>query len=178
MSAESLTLRSFFADGETLAVRGAEVLAGVADRLPGGEGLAKAIEGALDQAFDVELGDVLLASWEQADALTKALTDDSKDEVVVLPLLDHTVASTHSPTIDLFCGAKRLAELPLEIQLDLQLKGLALELKGGKVTGVRSGEISGHGACTIGGVALVEKETPPMALPGRLAFGKPPSSRP
>lgn len=172
MSGPALTLRSFFVDGEALAIRGAEVLAGVADRLPAGQGLAQAIESALDQAFDVSLADILIASWEQADALTSALTSGAADEVVVLPLLDHTVASTHSPTIDLFCGAKRLAELPLEIELNLKLAGVALELKGGKVVGVRSGDISGHGACTVGGVALCEKETAPMALPGRLGFGK------
>ena len=172
MSAAALTLKSFFAAGEALPINGAQVLAGLADRLPAGEGAAAALEGALDKAFQVPLADVLLASWEQADALTTALTDSGKepDAVVLLPLLDHTIASTHSPTIDLFCGRKRLAELPLEIELTLRLSGVALELRGGRITGLRSGEVAGQGACTLGGVPLIERETPAMPLPGRLAF--------
>lgn len=173
MTTTSLTLKSFFADGETLPLHGAQMLEGLKAKLPGGgEALAAALEHAIEEVFQVQLGDVLQSSWERVDGLSEALKDSLDDPggVAIIPLVDHAVTSTHSPRIDLFLGRKRLAELALEIELNLQLKGVALELRGGRIVALRSGECAGKGVCSMGGQALIERTTPSIPLPGRLAF--------
>lgn len=165
-----LTLKDFFADGSSLPE---DALPGLKDKLPGGaEGLAAALGEAMEEIFGAQIAEVLQASWGQVEGLGKALGDSRKDPnaVVVFPLVDHTVNSAHSPKIELFLGRKRLAELALEIELNLKLKGVALELRGGRIAGVRSGECAGEGVCLLGGQPLMKRDTPAIPLPGRLAF--------
>ena len=172
MSEVPLTLKAFFANAVGLVVNGADMLAGLKGKLPAGEAMTKAVEQAMEEIFETSVGDVLQESWEKVDGLMEALkhSREHPDTVAFVPLMDHSVGSTHSPKIDLFVGQKRLAELALQIELNLHLKGVALELRGGRIVGLRSGHCAGEGVCSLGGKSLIERKTPDIALPGRLAF--------
>ena len=65
---------------------------------------------------------------------------------------------------------KQLGEVSLGIKLSLKLKGVTLELKGGRINGLRSGECSGEGVLSCQGQPLLKRATPAVPLPGRLAF--------
>jgi hypothetical protein len=174
MSATPLTLKAFFVDGALPPPPESGTLAGLRDKVPGGEaGLKAAVSEVMEEIFGAPLADMLQTSWGKVDGLTKALAKSREDPktVIPFPLLDHTVNTVHTPTIEVHFGRKRLAELPLEIELNLVLKGVALELQGGRIAGVRSGECSGQGVCTFAGQTLMKRATPAIPLPGRLTFG-------
>jgi hypothetical protein len=176
MSGETLTLKHFFADGEGLAVKGEALLEHLNERVSdAGRNLAAAaIDQALHAAFNIQLGELLHRSWRQVDEFREAVEEGRHDHeaVAVIPLMEHAITTTHTPSLELFLGRKRLARMPLEIELNLLLNGVALELRGGKIAGLRSGECAGEGAVLVGGVPIVEQETPAIHLPGRLAFPK------
>jgi hypothetical protein len=172
MSATPLTLKAFFVDG-ALPPPGETTLAELADKTPGGtEALKAAVSEAMEEIFGAPLADMLQTSWGKVEGLSKALATSRKDPktVVPFPLLDHTVNTVHTPTIEVHFGRKRLAELPLEIELNLVLKGVALDLQDGRIAGIRSGECSGQGVCTFAGHTLIERKTSAIPLPGRLTF--------
>jgi len=174
MSGEPLTLKDFFSDGEQLAVNGAKVVEHLGERVSAASVnlAAAALDEALAAAFHVHIGELLHKSWSKLDAFRQAVAEGSrdKDHVAVIPLLEHEIATTHTPSLELLYGGKRIARVPLEIELNLLLNGVALELKGGKLSGLRSGHCAGEGAVCIGGVSVLSQETPPIHLPGRLAF--------
>jgi len=176
MSGETLTLKHFFADGEALAVKGEALLEHLGERVSdaGGNLAAAAIDQALNAAFNIQIGDLLHRSWEQVNDFREAVAEGRHDReaVAVIPLTEHAIATTHTPSLDLFLGRKRLARLPLQIELNLLLNGVAVELRGGRIAGLRTGHCAGQGAVTVAGVPIVEQETPPIHLPGRLAFPK------
>jgi hypothetical protein len=174
MSGETLTLKHFFADGEALAIKGEALIEHLGERVSdAGRNLAAAaIDKALGTAFNIPVGELLHRSWRQLETFREALEEGRRDPraVAVLPLAEHAIATTHTPSLELLLGRKRLAQIPLAIELNLLLNGVALELKGGRIAGLRSGECAGQGAVTVGGVALLEQDTPAIPLPGRLAF--------
>lgn len=135
-------------------------------------GLEKALTGSLDALFDVGLGSVLQASWSKLDVLRKAfeatLADPAK--IVHVPLLDHKVASTHTPSIDLLLGEKAVTKLEFAIVLALDLRGVQLDVRGGKIHGLAAGECEGQGTFSLAGQTLLRRSTPPLKLPGRLVF--------
>lgn len=174
MSDEPLTLKHFFLDGEKLAVKGEQIVEHLGERVnDAGRNLAAAaLDEALAAAFNIRLGELLHRSWRQLDEFKEAVEEGRHDNehVAVIPLLEHAITTTHTPSLDLLFGAKRLARIPLEIELNLLLNGVAVELKGGKFHGLRSGHCTGEGAVLIGGIPIVEQETPGIHLPGRLGF--------
>lgn len=178
MSDAPLTLKDFFCDGDTPPLASGDLLANV-KRGKGGlptaalPAMSGAVEQALAQVFGVPIGNVLEASWSKVAGLPDALAASKLNPgaVTLTPLIDHTVTSTHSPKIDLFIGGQRLGEVALGIQLSLKLKGVTLELKDGRISGLRSGECSGEGVVSFGGQPLLKRKTPGLPLPGRLSFG-------
>jgi hypothetical protein len=164
MSGEPLTLKHF------VSLRGEALVEHLGERVSdAGRNLAiAALDEALDAALGIPLAGLLARSWSQADELRQALADAEAEAVI--PLLEHTIATTHTPSLELYFGRKRLAQLPLQIELNLVLAGVALELKGGRIAGLSAGECSGQGAVTVGGVSVLEQSTPAIPLPGRLAF--------
>lgn len=174
MSDEPLKLKHFFSDGEQLAVRGEQIVEHLGERVneAGRSFAAAALNGALANAFDIPIGDLLHRSWRQLGEFREAIEAGRRDKnhVAVLPLLEHAIATTHTPSLELLYGRKRLAQIPVVIELNLLLNGVALELKGGKLAGLRSGHCAGAGAVSVGGVSIIEQETPGIHLPGRIGF--------
>ncbi|HEX6860512.1 MAG TPA: hypothetical protein VF138_09995 [Caulobacteraceae bacterium] len=162
----ALALRDFFPglSGEAIA-RGLTAL-------PAREGLAGAIDSALEGVLNTSMEGVLFASWKQAREVSDALAKSRRDPraVAILPLAEHAIAAVHSPDVEVFYGRKRLAGFALRLDLQLTLRGVALEVRGGKLIAVRSGECAGAGSVSLAGETLLERQTPAIPLPGRLAF--------
>jgi hypothetical protein len=180
MSAQPITLKSFFCDEGTIAsaceAELAEAALGTAAAKvpkPARPAAVRALKGSLDDIFNVGLGGVLESSWGKLaalkDSLEASLSDP--DKLVLAPLLDHKVTSNHEPHIDLMLGGKSLTRLKFNIALSLQLKGVELEIRQGRIAGLRSGECLGEGIFSVGGQTLIQRETPALPLPGRVTFG-------
>ncbi len=139
------------------------------------EGLTGAFNTALEQVMAVQIGEILLASWSKLGALNEAMKSTGADptSVVILPLLDHKVSSTHAPCIDLLCAGKELAKLAFDISVVLQLKGVELEVRRGAITAVTAGKAVAEGKLVLAGKTLVQRKSKDLPLPGRLALGAP-----
>jgi hypothetical protein len=136
------------------------------------EGLGGAFASAIEEMLSPELGEVLASSWSRVAALADALERTRTGDVVMfVPLATHKVTSKHLPTVDLVCAGKAVASLPFDIALSLDLQGLELEVRRGAIAGVRSGKASGQAALGLSGKTFLQKSTPSLDLPGRLAFG-------
>lgn len=140
------------------------------------EGLTGAFNTALEQVMAVQLGDILLNSWNRIGALNEAFKSTRADpsSVVIVPLLDHKVSSSHAPCIDLLCAGKELAKLAFDVSVVLQLKGVELEVRKGAISAVTAGKAVGEGKLVLGGKTLVQRKTADLPLPGRLAFAPQP----
>ncbi|RYF93937.1 MAG: hypothetical protein EON95_07150 [Caulobacteraceae bacterium] len=140
------------------------------------EGLTRAFNTALEQVMAIQIGDILLASWSRLAALNDAFKSTRADpaSVVILPLLDHKVSSSHAPCIDLLCAGKELAKLMFDISVVLQLKGVELEVRHGAINSVTAGKAVGEGKLVLAGKTLVQRKSRELPLPGRLAWGAAP----
>ena len=139
---------------------------------PARAGLIKALAGSLDEMFGVGIGSVLESSWGKLEALKETLeaTRADPDKIAHVPLLDHKVTTTHQPHIDLMLGGKSLARLGFDIGLNLDLRGVQLDIRKGRIHGLTGGEATGEGTFSLAGQPLLQRSTPALALPGRLAF--------
>lgn len=139
---------------------------------PARAGLVKALAGSLDELFGVGIGSVLETSWGKLEALKTSLDSTRADpaKIAHVPLLDHKVTSTHQPHIDLMLGGRKIARLAFDIGLTLDLRGVQLDIRQGRIHGLTGGEARGEGTFSFGGQPLLQRTTPALALPGRLAF--------
>lgn len=179
-----LNLKAFFSDDETAPIADGIGPGAVADILKSVSaipsaalpGVIKALEGALDGLFDIKLGDVLQSSWQTLGAVRDAIetTRGDAEARIFVPLLDHKITSSHKPHIDLVIGGQSLAGLAFEIALILELKGVQLEVAQGRLHGLHAGAASGQGVLSFAGRPLIQRTTPALTLPGKVAF-KPPA---
>lgn len=179
----ALTLKAFLAEDGALPAACAQLLEACGDGKDGvpaavRPAMSGAVQQALEQVMDVPVGQVLEASWSKIAGLPEALALSKLNPgaVTLTPLIDHTVTSSHSPTIDLLLGGQRLCEVALEIRLSLNLKGVTLELRRGRIAGLTAGECSGEGVVSFQGAPLLKRKTRAIKLPGKLAFGGPDSA--
>lgn len=182
MSADRLTLKSFFcADPATpiadscdmRAARKAVDLAAVGLPPLTRKNLFKAVAGALDEFFQVNLDDILESAWDRVAALRdiKAASRAEPGKVIPFPMLDHKVSSVQQPHLDLTLAGQSLSRLHFETALSLKLSGVHLAVGGGRIHGLTSGLCNGEASFSLGGVTLLERATPRLSLPGRLRFG-------
>ncbi len=135
-------------------------------------GLRTAFGGAVDGLFEPRLDDILQRSWGKLQAVQEAIRHTAADPaaIAVVPLLDHRITSTHAPHIDLVLGQKSLCRLVFEIALSLELRGVELEVRGGRISALTSGSCLGEGVFGLAGQTLIKRATPAFHLPGRLTF--------
>lgn len=176
-----LTLKTFFCDDPTAAIYGhcdttaAEKAVDAAMKTlpkPLQSSQRGAVRNALDEVFNVPLGDVLQASWKKLTGVQEALEATRLDpaKVVFVPLLEHKITSKHQPHIDLLLAGKSVSRLVLDIVLALELKSVELEVRDGRIAGLRSGQCGGNGVFAFEGQDLIKKATPSFGLPGKVAF--------
>jgi len=136
-------------------------------------GLAGAFGNALEEMLSPELGDILAGSWSKVAAVADALERTRSGETAMfVPLLDHKITARHLPTVDLVCAGKAVASLAFDIGVTFDLKGVELEIRQGAVAGVKAGRAAAQAMLGLAGKTLLQKTTPDLALPGRLAIGR------
>jgi hypothetical protein len=181
MSAAPLALDGVLAEGgqgslsSTLPL--APVLAAIGQAAPGGAppGLEAAVRAALDEALKIDLGQVLRGGWAKATALQAALEATAADPaaLAVVPLLDHSITSKHSPHIDVLGGGQTLCRLDFELVLTLALKGVTLDVRGGRIAAAGSGHAVAEATLKFLGQPMAKKTSKSFSLAGRLAFQPP-----
>ncbi len=156
MSDSKLTLKSLFMsdDGRDRdSVEGSpsmlEVRRSFSEELPkiGWSEVAQGIDDKVNDVLEIPVDDVLVASWAQYERI-RGYADPQRhppEETIHVPMVDHTIESTHSPSVEVLIQGTEIASLNFNIQLRLRVKGCTLEIRGGRIMKILSG------TCQVGG---------------------------
>jgi hypothetical protein len=131
------------------------------------------IGGKLGELTDVRiLEDIFIKVWNKARLFQKYLDPDKypANETIEIPLLEHTVTSTHRPYIEVRFNETLIDRIDFEVTVTLELKGAVLEIQGGKITKLQSGECKGKGELRCEGLLLASEDFKPIKLPGTKEF--------
>lgn len=175
-----LTVRAFFPAGRAAVTSAYRPVIGAAKAAAKGlpskavPAFQTAMGGALDQVMALPLAGILSSPWtsiiEVAAALKATAHDPEATELV--NLVDHGLTSAHRPKVDLVWGGKSVARMEVGMDLVLDLIGVALEIRGGRIVGVKAGHCQGVGMMTLFDQPVLKHDGKSHALAGRLSFNR------
>jgi hypothetical protein len=126
----------------------------------------------VDKLLDLSVERVLFDGWMKLERFKKCVEESKAhpEDAFFQDLDDHKIASTHKPRIELRYGAVKVADLDFEIELALNVKGVRLEVRGGKVVCATAGVFAANAKLSLHDQVLVEKETPEFSAPTKIRF--------
>jgi len=185
MSDQALT--TFFAfDGSQPSERQLEIIGAAGSLTAAGQalprkpplgvwaGLSRAVGRALQEALQVNMGDVLVSGWNTYQSLFEYADPDKHPpkEIASVTLWEHTITSSHEPRVDVLVNGKKVATITFGVDLELQFESATLTIQGGRILEVKAGTCVGKGVLKCEGAVLMERASAEVSLPGRLTFGK------
>jgi len=185
------TLETFFGF-EREPARGGEELASMEAGLPTArveEAVRKANENravpissaafiaAIGGILKVPLLDIIVRAWNEGKLFQKYLDPQHYDpeEVISITLRKHEVSSTHKPRIDVVLNGQTIDSIDFDLDITLALDGVILQVQGGAIRQVKTGQIKGKATLKCENLIVFERETEAMDLPGTLNFPREPS---
>lgn len=126
----------------------------------------------LTDLLDIQVSQILVGAWRKHREIIQ-YRDAEKyppGNVYVVPLLEHTVTSRHSPTIEPIINGKRLPKIKFDVVLKLKMKGVMLKILNATITEILVGSCTGNGSIEYAGIAVLKKETAPYALPASIVL--------
>lgn len=126
----------------------------------------------VDKLLDLSIAGVLFDGWMKLERFKKCVEESKAhpDDAFFQDLDDHEIASTHKPRIELRYGAVKVADLDFEMELALKVKGIRLEVRGGKVVCATAGIFAANAKLSLQDHVLVERKTPEFSAPTRIRF--------
>ncbi len=130
------------------------------------------VAGVLSTALNTSLLDAWAHAWEKCQSLRDDVEQSHKspDTVVLSPLVEHSIASSLHPYIEIFVGAKRIQKITFDVTVTTQLKGLVLGLKDAHIVSLQLAQCEWAGAITTQEVTLIHRELKKLDLPGRITL--------
>jgi hypothetical protein len=128
---------------------------------------------ALASLLDIGLGDILTSAWVTSGKLREA-ADPSRhkpDEIVRVPLLEHTVRSKQEPVLDFTLNGRRVFSVKFTIELELRLAGVVLRVWDSRIREIASGSGNAVARLSVAGAKLAERTTRDIMLPLRIHLG-------
>ena len=126
----------------------------------------------VDKLMDLSVEKVLFDGWMKLERFKKCVEESKArpDDAFFQDLDDHKIASTHKPRIELRYGAVKIADLDFEMELALKVKGVRLEVRGGKLVRATAGVFAANAKLSLHDQVLVEKGTPEFSAPTKIRF--------
>ena len=126
------------------------------------------------QALDIEMSDLLVWAWRTRREIAQYRDRERypPGESHIVPLIEHTVVSKHSPTIQPVVNNVPLQKIKFDVILKLKMKGAMLKIRDAKIMEILVGSCSGSGAIEYAGLAILEKKTAPYEFPGTISLGE------
>jgi hypothetical protein len=155
------TLYEFFAPGKGQITQVAEKWA--QHELPvAREIVAKAVSEELAGLLDVSLVGIMLRAWSKYELVRKYL---ASNETVLVPLLTHTIESTHEPSLDLTQANIVIKRVQFSVSLEIEVEGLVLKIGQGRIQQIEAGNFTASGSLDCEGVTVAEKKLRPLNIP-------------
>lgn len=120
---------------------------------------------------------VLGPAWQRLQLLQEYRDPEKHpaEELSLVPLLEHSVKSTHKPHIDLMVKEVEIGRLTLAVDLAFELEGIVLRVQEGRIRGVEAGSATGRGslACHYGESSIykLERKSRRFRLDTGIGFG-------
>lgn len=125
----------------------------------------------LTDALDLDLGKILVGGWKKHREVVSYRDKTSPGEGYhEVTLTEHTIESTHNPTIQPVIGDLELPELQFDITLELNIEGVLLYIREARIMKAAPGLCTGSGTIEFKENKLLEKETKTFKLPGEFIF--------
>ena len=124
--------------------------------------------------LDIDLANIMLRAWKNSFDLSKYADADTypPDHSYLEPLVEHSISSRHKPKIEVEIDQIISKTIAFDIAIQLKLKGFTLEITGGKIMKIHTGECSGKGSLKCLDVTLLEKALGTVTLPGIIDLGE------
>jgi hypothetical protein len=122
--------------------------------------------------LDIDLSSVVVGAWCKRQEIVK-YRDTKKyppGDVHVVPLLEHTLTSTHSPTIQPIINNMPLSKIKFDVVLKLKMKGMMLKIRDARIREILVGSCTGNGSIKYAGYRLLTRETAPVAFPASIVY--------
>jgi hypothetical protein len=123
------------------------------------------------ELFQIQVDQLVVRAYEKAHVLPgdSAPAQHSARETSWVPITQKTISSDQRPRLRIeFRG--QTYEIVFDLHLELVIKGLVLEVRGGKVVAIQSGSVDGSGKISLGRIELVSKDWEGIRFPGAVTF--------
>ncbi len=131
------------------------------------------IRSRIPDLLDVPLSEILVGAWVKYHLLHQ-YTDRSKyppDEIILVPFAEQKLKSKHHPYLELLVNESRIGKLVLDVEIQLELKGVVLVIQDAKIKEIKAGSCHGKGTIRYAGMLLLDKEIASFELPGHALLG-------
>ncbi len=135
--------------------------------------LAEAAADKFPDLLNVKVMSILAGAWAKYELL-KRYADRREyppEEIVLLPLAEHTVKSEHHPYIEILLNGSPVGKIIFDVIVALKLESFELKLQDGKIKAVTAGTVQGSGEISFYGVTLVKKDFQPVTVPASINLG-------
>lgn len=128
------------------------------------------IEHDLPGLFDIDLEDIVAGAFRKYRELEKYCDTERYPPTrsVTVPLGERRLSSRHKPRLEINVDGVHMGDIEFVIELKMQLKAAALELRGGVIEAIDTGHASLQANVWLGKVPLLEKRLADFDLPGHL----------
>ncbi len=179
MNNASTTLDQFFAANELTSDKISEMV-NSADFKPVREKIDKELKGMplpgsffetmikqISDLLNIDIRAILLGAYGQSENFLPYLDADKypPEEMVLVPLAEHTIVSEHAPSLKPSINKIPLGEIKFKIDLQFILKGVILKIQNGKIWSISAGSCLGRGTVKYGEMPLLSRE---VELPNSL----------
>lgn len=127
----------------------------------------------LTDLLDIDVSRLLIAAWLKRREIVQ-YRDTEKyppGNAYVVPLIEHTVTSKHSPSIQPVINNDPLpVKIEFDVVLKLKMEGAMLKILDARIKEILVGSCTGNGAIEYAGFTVLEKETAPFDFPGSIVL--------
>jgi hypothetical protein len=113
----------------------------------------------LANVLDTDVGDLVLHAWTTQSELGAAMrrTRGGLAESEDVVLADHTITSTHHPSIEVHVNETRVATVTFDVDLSIVLQSVVAVVINGDIAEFRSGDVVLRATLSTSGQVIVER---------------------
>jgi hypothetical protein len=132
----------------------------------------ESLEACAMRVLDLEVSDLIAWAWNTQSSIREAmkLTAEDPDKIENVPLVTHTIQSTHHPYIEISLGEKVIRTITFDLTTKIDLEGAVLTIQQGEIDSIKPGSCRGEVRLELGAATLISKEAGSFTLPGSLTL--------
>ncbi len=133
--------------------------------------IGDAIQAKASELLDKDILELITDAWQKYNVLSDLAAETlSGSETALFPMGEHTIHSELHPYLEIQAGGGSY-KLVLDVNADIELKGLMLKIEKGKIMSISSGSCEGSGEIKWKSLSLLKRKFKPIQLPGHMHLG-------